>query len=172
MLLSTKFILQKQSYFRWKSSSCRMFNKQKFGKCLMVIVSLGAVFLCKRKSLNKLPQWKLFFIALFVNNFLKQTSDNPVHPYENFTCHFTCKKHMELERFYIRSRYFFTYEIRKSHVKWTGSKLYMCNLGVRNMHFTNEIKHSHTKINITYQIFISHKELKHWNLMHYRSASR
>ena len=107
---------------------------------------MGAVLLSKRKSLDKLPLWKLFFTVLFVNNFFKQTSDDPVHSYENFTCEFTCKKPMELERFYIWCRYLFTYEIRKSNVKWTVSKFYMCNLGVRNMCFTYEMRtFSHMK---------------------------
>ena len=53
-----------------------------------------------------------------------------------------------------------TNEIPYSHVRWTGLIFHMWNLGVRNKYFTYEMEHSHTKINVTYEIFISHMELK------------
>ena len=67
---------------------------------------------------------------------------------------------MELEHFHI-STFYFIYEIPNSHVKWTGLKFHMWNLGVRNMHFTYEMEHSHTKFYFTYGI----ETINIWNII-------
>ena len=51
----------------------------------------------------------------------------------------------------------FTCEIPISHVKRTGSKFQVWNLGVGNIYFMYEMGHSHMKINFTHGIEIIHE---------------
>ena len=100
-----------------------MFNKQQFNKGLTVIAYKRAMLIGKRMNLHKLPLLKQLFLALLVSNFFKQISDNPMHPYENSICHFTCEKHafgtfLHMKfTFHIRNRHFCTFEIRILYVK-------------------------------------------------------
>ena len=70
--------------------------------------------------------------------------------------------------FHIWNGSVFICKIPNSHVKWTGSKFHMWNVGIRNMYFTCEMENSHVEINFTYDIFISHIALKQvaWNIFH------
>ena len=69
---------------------------------------------------------------------------------------------------FLKWNFLFTYEMRtfshmktpNSHVKWTDSKFHVWNLGQRNMYFAYEMEDLLMKIHFTYDIFISHMELK------------
>ena len=80
---------------------------------------------------------------------------------QNFTCHFTYKT-LKLEHFHRWNGNVFTYEISNLQVKWTGSKFRVWNFGVRIMYFAYEVEPSHTNNNFTYEIFVSHMELKYF----------
>ena len=89
------------------------------------------------------PSNFVIFLIFFFSFFLPYFCSRLLHdPYENFTCHFICEKHMELEHLHLWN-FHFTYELGAfSQMKYL---IYMWNELIQD--FTCEI--------LVYKTFIS-----------------